>query len=75
MPTKKTPSSAKAAPKKAAVKAVVPKTEKKADDLKGLRSEVFSLKMKHALRELKEVHKLKQARRDVARFLTKLNSK
>ena len=65
MPTKKTtktPTSKEVAPKKSA-------------DMKTLRGELFSLKMKHALRELKEVHKLRQARRAVARYLTNLNNK
>lgn len=69
MPTKKTTKS---------VKAVAVKKEaapKKSGDMKTLRSDLFSLKMKHALRELKEVHKLRQARRAVARYLTKLNTK
>ncbi|MBP7774037.1 50S ribosomal protein L29 [Candidatus Gracilibacteria bacterium] len=64
MPTKKTTKPAKkvAAPKKA-----------QGGDLKNLRADLFSLKMKHALRELKEVHKLRQARKAVARHLTQLN--
>ncbi len=64
MPTKKTTKPAKKteAPKKA-----------QGGDLKGLRAELFSLKMKHSLRELKEVHKLRAARKAVARHLTQLN--
>ncbi|MBP6921573.1 50S ribosomal protein L29 [Candidatus Gracilibacteria bacterium] len=65
MPTKKTT-------KPVAKKEAAPK---KSGDLKTLRGELFSLKMKHALRELKEVHKLKQARRAVARHLTNLKTK
>ncbi len=64
MPTKKTtkPVKKEAAPKKS-------------EDLKTLRAEHFSLKMKHSLRELKEVHKLREARRAIARHLTKLKLK
>jgi len=65
MPTKKTPSTKKTPATKVA------KTTK--GDIKTLRGELFSLKMKHALRELKEVHKLRQARRAVARHLTTLH--
>lgn len=67
MPTKKTTSSPKKAPAKKA-------PAKVAGDLKSLRGELFSFKMKHALGELKEVHKLRQARRAVARHLTSLNN-
>ena len=88
MPTKKTPSE-KSAPKTkkvAAAKVAAPKKEapKKAtraastgdkSSLRGLRSELYSLEMKHAMRELKEVHKLRQARRAVARHLTSLHQK
>lgn len=68
MPTKKTTSSVKkaAAPKKA--------VEKVAGDIKSLRGDLFSLKMKHSLGELKEVHKMRQARRAIARHLTKLHN-
>lgn len=71
MPTKKSPTSKKPA------KTASPKKEvqKKSGDLKTLRGDLFSLKMKHALRELKEVHKLRIARRSVARHLTSLKSK
>jgi len=64
MPTKKITKTVKktAAPKKA-----------QNGDLKNLRAELFSLKMKHSLRELKEVHKLREARKAVARHLTQLN--
>ncbi len=67
MPTKKISTEKKA----------VKKTAKKetSSDLKTLRADHFSLKMKHALRELKEVHKLRAARRAIARHLTQLNSK
>lgn len=65
MPTKKTT-------KPAVVKEAI---SKKSGDIRTLRGELFSLKMKHALRELKEVHKLRQARRAVARHLTNLNNK
>lgn len=70
MPTKKT--TKPVTPKEAAPKKAAPK---KSSDMKTLRGELFSLKMKHALRELKEVHKLRQARRAVARHLTNLKSK
>jgi ribosomal protein L29 len=43
-------------------------------DTKGLRSEVYVLKMKHAMRELKETHKIKKARQALARHLTKLHN-
>lgn len=69
MPTKKTTKSVKAV----AVKKEAAPT--KSGDMKTLRADLFSLKMKHALRELKEVHKLRQARRAVARHLTKLKTK
>ncbi len=63
MPTKKTTKSVKSeAPQKA-----------QAGDLKTLRGELFSLKMKHALHELKEIHKIRQARRAVARHLTQIH--
>ncbi len=62
MPTKKTPSKKTSS---------APREQK--SDLRSLRAEFFSLKMKHALRELKEVHKLRNARRDIARHLTKLH--
>ena len=64
---KKTTKSAKPAKKVAA-----PKTQ--GGELKNLRADLFSLKMKHALRELKEVHKLRQARKSIARHLTQLNN-
>jgi ribosomal protein L29 len=64
MPTKKTTKPVK--------KETAPK---KSGDLKTLRAELFSLKMKHSLRELKEVHKLREARRAIARHLTKLKLK
>ena len=63
MPTKKT------------TKPVKKESASKTGDLKTLRAELFSLKMKHSLRELKEVHKLREARRAVARHLTKLKLK
>jgi ribosomal protein L29 len=69
---KTSPSKPKKALAKAPEKSAAPK---KTGDMKSLRGELFSLKMKHALRELKEVHKLRQARRAVARHLTKLNTK
>ena len=70
MPTKKTTTPAKKPTKKvAAPKAAA----KEVTGLKGLRAELFSLKMKHALGELKEVHKLRKARRDVARHITTLH--
>lgn len=43
-------------------------------DTKGLRSDLYVLKMKHAMRELKETHKIKKARKDLARHLTKLHN-
>ena len=57
---------------KPAKKAAAPKAH--GGELKNLRADLFSLKMKHALRELKEVHKLRMARRAVARHLTQLNN-
>ncbi len=69
MPTKKTTPAKKTTTKKvAAPKAAA----KEVTGLRGLRSELFSLNMKHALGELKEVHKLRKARRDIARHLTNL---
>ena len=41
---------------------------------KQLRAELYSLKMKHAMRELKETHKIKKARKELARHLTKLSN-
>ncbi len=71
MPTKKTTTPAK----KTTKKVVAPKAAtKEANSLRDLRAEHFSLKMKHALGELKEVHKLRKARRDIARHLTQLNN-
>lgn len=70
MPTKKTTTPAA----KTTKKAVVAKTEVKESKLKDLRAAHFSLKMKHALGELKEVHKLRKARREIARHLTQLNN-
>lgn len=70
MPTKKTTPS-----EKKTKKVAVPKTAKKeTNSLRDLRAENFSLKMKQALGELKEVHKLRKARRDIARHLTLLNN-
>ncbi len=45
-----------------------------ASDTKGLRSDLYILKMKHAMRELKETHKIKKARQALARHLTKLHN-
>ncbi len=70
MPTKKTTTSTK---KTTTKKVAAPKATKEVTGLKGLRSELFSLKMKHALGELKEVHKLRKARKDIARHLTNLH--
>ncbi len=61
----------KAAPKKTTEKAV---TTKKEGTLKELRAELYMLKMKHSLRELKETHKIKTARRAIARHLTSINN-
>jgi len=82
MPTKKTTkttaekSAPKAAPKKAAPKKTTEKavTTKKEGTLKELRAELYMLKMKHSLRELKETHKIKTARRAIARHLTSINN-
>lgn len=41
---------------------------------KELKADLYSLKMKHALRELKETHKIKKARKELARHLTKLHN-
>lgn len=72
MPTKK-PTTPVATKTKKVVAA--PKTEKKEKNtLRDLRGDNFSLKMKHALGELKEVHKLKKTRREIARHLTQLNN-
>jgi ribosomal protein L29 len=72
MPKKTTES---AAPKKTVKKAVAPKAETKtSNSLRDLRADHFSLKMKHALGELKEVHKLRKARKAIARHLTLLNN-
>lgn len=68
---KKTTKSAKPAKKIAAPK---PAGKAHGGDLKNLRADLFSLKMKHALRELKEVHKLRQARKSIARHLTQINN-
>lgn len=65
MPTKKT------------TKKVPTKTPDRKSDtaaLRELRSELYTLTMKHSLRELKEVHKIKIARKKIARFLTKTNN-
>lgn len=70
MPTKKT--TTKPTNEKPAKKAA-PKKSAQGSELKTLRADLFSLKMKHALRELKEVHKLRQARRAIARHLTQLH--
>ncbi len=64
-PVKKTPKPVKEAPKKVSASVL---------DTKGLRSEVYVLKMKHAMRELKETHKIKKARQALARHLTKLHN-
>lgn len=69
MPKKTTPS-----PKKAPAKKAAPTAKKETNSLRDLRAEHFSLKMKHALGELKEVHKLRKARRDIARHLTQINN-
>jgi ribosomal protein L29 len=78
MPTQKTTktSAAKAAPKKAAPKKTTEKaiTSKKEGSLRELRAELYVLKMKHSLRELKETHKIKTARRAIARHLTSINN-
>ena len=69
---KKTPTTA--APKKTTKKVVAPKAlSKETNNLRELRGEHFSLKMKLALGELKEVHKIRKARRDIARHLTQLH--
>lgn len=80
MPTKKTTKSAPA-PKADKTKAVksekkvaAPKKTSGGSELKTLRAELFSLKMKHSLRELKEVHKISQARKAIARHLTQLHN-
>lgn len=41
---------------------------------KELKAELYSLKMKNAMRELKETHKIKKARKELARHLTKLSN-
>jgi len=76
MPKKTTPSAPKSAPKKAVKneKKIVAKKSSGGSDLKSLRADLFTLKMKHALRELKEVHKLRQARKAIARHLTQLHN-
>lgn len=72
MPTKKTTTPVATKIKKVAA---APKTEKKEKNtLRDLRGDNFSLKMKHSLGELKEVHKLKKTRREIARHLTILNN-
>ena len=75
MPKKTTPSSPKSTQTKAVKteKKIIAKKSTEWSDLKSLRADLFSLKMKHALRELKEVHKIRQARKAVARHLTQLN--
>lgn len=75
MPKKTTPSTTKTA-KVAPVKKTVAKKAapvKKEGKLSDLRAELYVLNMKHTLHELKETHKLKAARKAVARFLTNLN--
>ncbi len=77
MPTKKTTKTPaeKAAPKKAPAKKAAPKAvTKKEGSLGELRAELYVLKMKHSLRELKETHKIKTARKAIARFLTSLHN-
>ena len=74
--TSKTPKVAAKAPKaaKKVASVAVPKASKGASDTRTLRSEVYVLKMKHAMRELKETHKIKKARQALARHLTKLHN-
>lgn len=67
--TPKTPVTKKATPSKKVLTVT-----KQANTLSDLRAELFSLKMKHSLRELKEVHLIKKARRAIARHLTQLNN-
>lgn len=50
------------------------KTSEKASNTKELRAELYTLKMKHAMRELKETHKIKKARKELARHLTKIHN-
>jgi ribosomal protein S17 len=69
MPTKK--STKPAQPKKSSQKSSLQK--QKSSNTPS--AELFSLKMKHALRELKEVHKLREKHAVlIARHLTKLNT-
>ncbi len=57
----------------------IKKTTKKttsapASEIKMLKSDLYVLKMKHALRELKETHKIRKARKELARHLTKIHN-
>ncbi len=70
--TTKTPKAPKIASK--AVSKASKKVSTGSLDTKTLRSEVYSLKMKHAMRELKETHKIKKARQALARHLTQLHN-
>lgn len=71
--TSSTTKTAKAAPvKKTVAKKAAP--VKKEGKLSDLRADLYVLKMKHAMHELKETHKLKAARKAVARFLTNLHN-
>jgi len=73
--TSKTPKvAAKAKATKKVASVAAPKASKGASDTRTLRSEVYVLKMKHAMRELKETHKIKKARQALARHLTKLHN-
>ena len=76
MPKKITPSPVKTA-KVAPVKKTVAKKAapvKKEGKLSELRAELYVLNMKHAMHELKETHKIKAARKAVARFLTNIHN-
>jgi ribosomal protein L29 len=57
-----------------ATKKTPKKSSEKASTTKELRSELYTLKMKHAMRELKETHKIKKARKELARHLTKIHN-
>jgi|GEM_PF-1124095 len=72
MAIKKTPTPVTKIPKP--VKEASKKASASVSDTKGLRSDLYILKMKHAMRELKETHKIKKARQALARHLTKLHN-
>jgi ribosomal protein L29 len=67
MPPKKTTKTTKTTPTTKTVPVL-------ASDIKMLRSDLYVLKMKLAMHELKETHQIRKARKDLARHLTQLHN-